>query len=47
MKLTEKAITQLSLPGGINDQLISDDDLDNFGLRLRRRANGQSIRLGF
>lgn len=41
MKLTEKAITQLSLPGGINDQLISDDDLDNFGLRLRRRANGQ------
>ena len=47
MKLTEKAITQLSLPGGINDQLISDDDLDNFGLRLRRRANGQVINLGF
>jgi integrase len=41
MKLTEKMITKLSLPDGVDDRLISDDELDNFGLRLRRRADGQ------
>ena len=40
MKLTEKSITKLDLPAGVNERLFSDDNLTGLSLRLRRGANG-------
>src|SRR5215475_5247993 len=40
MKLTEKSITKLDLPAGVDERLFSDDDLTGLSLRLRRGANG-------
>ena len=35
MKLTETSIKRLSLTDGKTDEIFFDDDLTNFGLRLR------------
>jgi integrase len=40
MKLTEKVVAGLKLPAGIDDWLVSDDDLTGLNLRLRRGAKG-------
>src|SRR6516225_9325696 len=40
MKLTEKSITKLDLPAGVNERLFSDDTLTGLSLRLRRGAGG-------
>src|SRR5262245_61852636 len=40
MKLTEKVVAGLKLPAGVDDWLVSDDDLTGLNLRLRRGAKG-------
>ena len=40
MKLTEKTIAGLKLPAGMDEQLVSDDELTGLSLRLRRGADG-------
>lgn len=44
MRLTEKAIAALDLPAGVNERLISDDEMTGLSVRLRRSASGAATK---
>ena len=44
IKLDARTIAALQLPAGKNEDFAWDTELDNFGLRLRRRADGRLSR---
>lgn len=44
LKLDAKTVSALELSGGKAEEFIWDTELDGFGVRLRRRANGDLLR---